>query len=289
MINMKALVTGSAGFIGSRLMKNLQQQGHDVTGLDIKTGLDLNDTKTLLELCKEHKFEAIYHLAAEKDARKGIDESIAVFGPNVSGTSSLMYSIYMGCLDSIKQLVFASSGGAIFNSTRPVKIDDSPNPAGIYGFSKQINEYMLRDFGKDYGISTSLLRLANVYGWENKTPRNVVAKWLELAYKKQQIEVYGATSRVRDYVYIDDVVDAFIAATPGTWNVGTGKPTTLEQILQGISSALGRKIDYVMKPYNKNENDYSVLDIVKTTWWRAKTPLQDGIKKTYDDMVRELE
>ncbi len=290
---MVSIVTGGSGFIGSRLVRALKERGEDVINIDLSAGRDLLDVELLLKLCKEHKPTAIYHLAANKNARATGEEATSVLEVNVAGSASLLYALYSNCMDSIKRFVFASTGGALFDIKQgeKAKPDDKPTPKGIYGFSKLVDEYIFSGFSKTYndaGIEFSTLRLANVYGWEIRKHKNVVAKWLELAYKGETLKVYNTLDMYRDYVYVDDVVEAFLKAPRGVWHISTGEPRSLAEVISIISKVMGKEPMYEIIKTNSSsiEVNYSALDPSSAKdWWKPKTTFEAGVEKTYKEML----
>ena len=242
---MKALVTGGAGFIGSNLVDRLLEAGNEVTIIDdLSTGAlanlepaiergarfvrgDIRDQAQVGELVGDRP-EVIFHLAAQMDVRVSVADPVFDGEVNILGTINLLEA----ARGSGSRLVFASTGGAIYGEGNgrelPFAEDAPPRPDAPYGQSKLSAEGYCGLYRRLYGVDTVALRLGNVYG-PRQNPHGeagVIAMFCGRLVKQQPVTVFGDGAQTRDYVYVDDVVDALLAAAEsereGPYNVGTG-------------------------------------------------------------------
>jgi len=243
---MNFLITGAAGFLGSALANQLAREGHQVRGLDdLSTGDpqalspdvhftrgDVNDRPKLWTLLQE--VDCVYHLAARVSVPESILYPREYNAVNVGGTVSLMEAMRdVG----IRRVVLASSG-AIYGDQelQPLSESQSPRPRSPYAVSKLAAEYYVRTIGELWGIETVCLRIFNAYGPGQHLPAShppVVPYFLRQAVRGGSLVVHGDGNQTRDYVYVDDVVTAMVAAStaPGldgmVINVGSGTETSL--------------------------------------------------------------
>ena len=243
---MNFLITGAAGFLGSALANQLAREGHQVRGLDdLSTGDpqalspdvhftrgDVNDRPKLWTLLQE--VDCVYHLAARVSVPESILYPREYNAVNVGGTVSLMEAMRdVG----IRRVVLASSG-AIYGDQelQPLSESQAPRPRSPYAVSKLAAEYYVRTIGELWGIETVCLRIFNAYGPGQHLPAShppVVPYFLRQAVRGGTLVVHGDGNQTRDYVYVDDVVTAMVAAStaPGldgmVINVGSGTETSL--------------------------------------------------------------
>ncbi|MEU6229240.1 NAD-dependent epimerase/dehydratase family protein [Streptomyces sp. NPDC047042] len=254
----KLLITGAAGFIGSALARRFLTDGHEVTTIDnLSTGhvdniptactaiiADLRVRETL-DALGDQRFDAIYHLAGQSGGAPSFDDPVYDLQANVQSTLLLLdYAKRTGC----PAFVYASSMAVYGDPGRlPVAEDDRLDPKTFYAVGKVASESYLRLHSKQ-GVGCTALRLNNTYGPGqdlSNLNQGMASIFLGQALSSRRIIVKGSRSRVRDLVYIDDTVEAFVAAgaavEPSTfrvYNVSTGVGTTVEQLLTLISSSL---------------------------------------------------
>ncbi|NCP16840.1 NAD-dependent epimerase/dehydratase family protein [bacterium] len=261
---MNFLITGAAGFLGSTLANQLAREGHQVRGLDdLSTGDpqalapdvhftrgDVNDRPKLWTLLQE--VDCVYHLAA----RVSVQESILYPGKynaaNVDGTVSLMEAMRdVG----IRRVVLASSG-AIYGDqqVQPLSEGLSPKPRSPYAVSKLAAEYYVRTIGTLWGIETVSLRIFNAYGPGQHLPPShapVVPYFLRQALRDGTLVVHSDGQQTRDYVYVDDVTAAMVAAAtaPGlnglVINVGSSTETSVRDLVRLVLEITGSKANVV--------------------------------------------
>jgi len=261
---MNFLITGAAGFLGSTLANQLAREGHQVRGLDdLSTGDpqalapdvhftrgDVNDRPKLWTLLQE--VDCVYHLAA----RVSVQESILYPGKynaaNVDGTVSLMEAMRDA---GIRRVVLASSG-AIYGDqqVQPLSEGLSPKPRSPYAVSKLAAEYYVRTIGTLWGIETVSLRIFNAYGPGQHLPPShapVVPYFLRQALRDGTLVVHSDGQQTRDYVYVDDVTAAMVAAAtaPGlnglVINVGSSTETSVRDLVRLVLEITGSKANVV--------------------------------------------
>jgi len=298
----RVLVTGGAGFLGSHLVDRLVELGHDVTCWDnLSTGsikninkkvlryfhkVDLKDFNALEMAAHSCTFDFVFHLASQINLRDSFANPHNDAQNNILGTLNLLRVIKM----HNSKVIFASTGGAIYSPKEkiPWNEDHAAIPESPYGISKLSVENYLRVLAPN----SAILRLANVYGPRQNAhgEAGVVAIFLEKILKNEHIKIFGNGLQTRDFVYVDDVVDAFVMAMlpdlTGIYNVSTGERTDVETIAKQLIR-LTKKDNTVIEihPAIKGELKHSALNHHKITaryGWRPKTALYNGLRKTVD-------
>jgi UDP-glucose 4-epimerase len=255
---MNFLVTGAAGFLGSALANRLAAAGHAVRAIDdlsagdparlspqvLFTRGDVNDRPKLWTLL--HDVECVYHLAARVSVPESVLYPREYNAVNVGGTVSVMEAMRDA---GVRRVVLVSSG-AVYGeqATQPLHEGLTPNPRSPYAVSKLCAEYYVRTIGALWGIETVALRVFNTYGPGQPLPAThapVIAHFLKHALTGASLVAYGDGSQTRDYVYVDDVVDALVAAATaqtvdrGVINVGSGKETSVRELVALVSDVAG--------------------------------------------------
>jgi UDP-glucose 4-epimerase len=261
---MNFLITGAAGFLGSALANQLAREGHQVRGIDdLSTGDpqalspdvhftrgDVNDRPKLWTLLQE--VDCVYHLAARVSVPESILYPREYNAANVGGTVSLMEAMRdVG----VKRVVLASSG-AIYGDQdlQPLTEGQTPRPRSPYAVSKLAAEYYVRTIGGLWGIETVSLRIFNAYGPGQHLPAShppVVPFFLRQATRSGTLVVHGDGNQTRDYVYVDDVVAAMIAAATApninglVINVGSGTEMSLRSLAKLVLDVTGSQANVV--------------------------------------------
>lgn len=250
-----SLVIGGKGFIGSHLIDALLAKGCRVRGFDLPglTPLEKNHTLNVdFELIEGDFLNEVdisnalvgcdicYHLVSTTNPKSSNDNPIFDVGSNILGTIRLLnYAIKAG----IKKIVFVSSGGTVYGvpSQIPIPEDHSTDPICSYGISKLAIEKYLDLFQRLYGLDYSVLRVANPYGERQQTNKGqgAIAVFLQKALCGEEIEIWGDGSVIRDYIHIDDVTSALLAAaeyngTRRIFNIGAGQGLSLNNVLDAI-------------------------------------------------------
>jgi UDP-glucose 4-epimerase len=256
---MRFLVTGGAGFLGSALCNSLVLEGHEVLAIDdlsagdpnrlaksvLFTRGDVSDIPKLWGLLQG--VACVYHLAARVSVPQSVLYPRDYNAVNVGGTVSVMEAMR----DAGVQRVVLVSSGAVYGeqATQPLHEDMIPNPDSPYAVSKLAAELYVRSIGKLWGIETVALRVFNAYGPGQQLPAShapVIPHFLKTAQIGASLIVHGDGEQTRDYVYVDDVAGAMVAAAtaPGidrqVINVGSGCETSVNQLVAAIGKALGK-------------------------------------------------
>jgi UDP-glucose 4-epimerase len=299
---MRVLVTGGAGFIGSHLADAFLQRGDTVLVVDdLSRGRAgrLNPVVTLHKrnvaaapspsaVIEESRPDLICHLAAQIDVRSSVDAPAEDAQVNVVGTVNVLAS----ALSVGARVIFASSGGALYGRDAPIPSDEDvlPLPESPYGIAKYCAEQYIGLYNRLHDTRHSALRLANVYG-PRQDPggdAGVIPIFCGAALAGRELTVYGDGSQTRDYVYVGDVVRAFLAAAdadrPGIWNVGTGTETSVLDLVRIIGGIAGRPLRPRLCPPRPGELARSVLDVSRADrelGWRASASLAQGIDAVY--------
>ncbi len=255
---MNILVTGAAGFLGSTLANRLIRLGHAVRGLDdlsagdpqrlspnvLLTRGDVNDRPKLWSLLQG--VECVYHLAARVSVPESVLYPRDYNTANVGGTVSLMEAVRdVG----VQRVVFVSSG-AVYGEQgqQPLHEGLPPQPGSPYAVSKLAAEYYVRTIGQLVGVTTLSLRVFNAYGPGQPLPAvhaPVIPRFLHQAQSGGSLVISGDGRQTRDYVYVDDVVDALVAAMAaepppnGVINIGSGQSTSVRELATAVMAAIG--------------------------------------------------
>ena len=307
-----ALVTGAAGFIGSHVCDRLIAEGYSVTGLDnlstgkqanLPDGFDLRQLDILepglSKIVDEVKPDLVFHLAAQ------ISVAVSTRAPqedaktNILGGINLLESLRNSMLEKTK-LIYITSGGTVYGEPDyiPIAETTSGQPLSPYGASKYAFEMYLPVYAKLCGLEYSILRLANVYG-PRQDPHGeagVVAIFTKAMLNGLQPSIYGDGSDTRDYVYVDDVVDAVIqtidTVDSGPYNVGTGIETSTKAIFQMIADACGFDMPPITAPSRAGDINRIALDVGrarKGLGWSPGITIEAGLKRTVDWFRKDLQ
>ncbi len=306
---MRTLVTGAAGFIGSTLVDRLLADGHTVVGIDdLSTGRRPNLTSaeahpngTFIEadivdadlgaIVADAKPEVIFHLAAQISVRHSVDNPQFDATVNVVGTIRLAEAART---HGVRKIVHTSSGGSVYGTppVYPTGEDVPTDPASPYAASKVAGEVYLNTFRNLYGLDCSHIAPGNVYG-PRQDPHGeagVVAIFAKALLAGQSTKIFGDGTDSRDYVYVDDVVDAFVkaageAGSGQRFNVGTGVSTSVRDLHTAIAKAAGAPDDPEFLPPRLGDLRKSQLDISRAAQvlgWRPQVGIDEGIERTVD-------
>jgi UDP-glucose 4-epimerase len=296
------LITGAAGFLGSNLANRLTREGHHVRGLDdLSTGDpqvlngevhftrgDVNDRPKLWTLLQE--VDCVYHLAARVSVPESIIYPREYNAANVGGTVSLMEAMRdVG----VRRVVFISSG-AVYGDQQdqPVRETAIPYPRSPYAVSKLAAEFYVRTIGDLWGIETVSLRVFNAYGPGQHLPPShppVIPNFLRQAIRGGTIVVHGDGSQTRDYVYVDDVVSAMIAAAtaPGldnqVINIGSGSQTSVRELVRLMLETARSQVEVMYNPRNDPGVSRLCADISlarEKLGYQPSISLADGLRLT---------
>lgn len=298
---MKILVTGGAGFIGSHIVDRYISLGHEVAVADnLSTGkrefvnpkakfykMDIGDPK-LKDIFRIEQPDIVNHHAAQIDIPKSVDDPVYDAQVNIMGSLSIIqYSKEYG----VKKIIFASSGGAVYGrpNSLPVPEEHAKRPASPYGISKLCIENYLFATTTYSPLDYTILRYANVYG-PRQNPygeAGVCAIFINRMLSKESCILYGRGDPIRDYVYIQDIVDANVLAlnkgSQAIYNLGTGIGTKVIEIYQLLKKITGTNSIPEYKPLRHGELEKIYLDCRKAKEeleWAPKVGLMEGLEKT---------
>ena len=305
---MRVMVTGGAGFIGSTLCDRLLAEGHEVDVVDdLSSGtlgnladarskpsrrfmfhrLDIRSTG-LVDLITSRRPEVILHLGAQMDVRVSVMKPLFDAEVNILGS----LNVCQGALAAgSRKVVFAGSGGTLYGEPDelPVREGHSQHPLSPYGVSKKAVGDYLHYYREIQGLDSTVLALANVYG-PRQDPHGeagVVAIFAGKLLARDRATVFGDGSQTRDFVYVDDVVDAFVRAMDKgsglTINIGTGVETSVQRLYD----TMAQLADFPEPPKygdaRAGELERSALDPGRATAhlaWEPRTDLETGLSRT---------
>jgi UDP-glucose 4-epimerase len=312
---MKALVTGGAGFIGSTLADRLLDEGYDVDVVDdLSTGSLANLARAragrkgrfsfhrldvrapaMVDLIVHRRPEIIFHLAAQADvrvsvARPGFDAEVNVLGS---------LNVCQGALAAgTGKIVFAGSGGTLYGVPEdlPVREGHPQRPISPYGVAKKAVGDYLHYYREVHGLEYTVLALANVYG-PRQDPHGeagVVAIFAAKLLARERPTIFGDGEQTRDFVYVDDTVDAFVRATEKAGglivNIGTGEETTVQHLFDVMARVTGFKDPAHYAPARTGELQRSALDPGRAAihlGWKPWTGRDEGLRQTLEWFRRQ--
>ena len=298
------LVTGGAGFIGSHIARRLLDDGHEVVIIDnVTTGqeenlpqgarfvnLDISRPEGI-QMIPNEKFDGILHLAAQSSGEISHDNPSHDLTTNALGTLFLLE----WCRENNAGHFLYASSMAIYGLTDkvPVQEDQQLDPYSFYGISKQAAEQYVRHYAS-LGLDTTILRMFNVYGpGQNlgNMKQGMVSIYLAYIARGESIEVKGSLDRFRDYVYIDDVADAWIACLQNpscfgnVYNLGSGEKTLVKELLPQLISAWGE--DPAVYPFEELEGTPGdqfgiypdITNLRRDANWEPRVSLTEGLSR----------
>ncbi|MHB8544206.1 MAG: NAD-dependent epimerase [Leptospirales bacterium] len=327
---MHVLITGAAGFIGSSLSIRLLEAGHTVLGIDnlndyyevsLKESrlkrlmqhsgfsfqkLDISDRTGILSLFESRPFPVVYNLAAQVGVRYALENPFSYIDTNLSGFGNILE----GCLRSgTEHLIYASSSSVYGgNLKQPFSEHHSTeHPISLYAATKKANELLAHSYAHIHGLSTTGLRFFTVYGpWGR--PDMALFKFANLIIRNEPIPVFGQGNMIRDFTFIDDIVESLVrimdkkpvpntawngqspdpATSPAPYriyNIGNKNPVPLMRYIEVLEDCLGRKAikEFLPQQSGDMQSTYADTDeLEKLTGFRPKTSIEEGIRKFVD-------
>jgi len=299
---MNFLITGAAGFLGSALANQLAREGHQVRGLDdLSTGDpqalapdvhftrgDVNDRPKLWTLLQE--VDCVYHLAARVSVPESILYPREYNAVNVGGTVSLMEAMR----DVGVRRVMLASSGAIYGNQKIQPLTEAlpPKPLSPYAVSKLAAEYYIRTIGTLWGIETVCLRIFNAYGPGQHLPPShppVVPYFLRQALRGGTLVLHSDGQQTRDYVYVDDLTAAMVAAAtaPGlnglVINVGSSTETSVRDLVRLVMEITGSKANVIYNSQTEGGVSRMCADLslaAEKLNYKPAIPLEEGLRLT---------
>jgi UDP-glucose 4-epimerase len=303
-----AIVTGGAGFIGSHVADALLEGGVSVVVVDDLTSGErarVNPEAEFVELSIVEKSEleslfdrvrpsAVYHLGAQSSV------TVSTKDPNRDGTVNVLGTLNV--LEAAKRFeaptVFTSTGGALYGNEAPIPTSEDrlPAPLAPYGASKWAGEAYLQTWAHATGIPNAVCRLGNVYG-PRQSPHGeagVVSIFSHRLWKGERPLLFGHGRPTRDYIHVQDVVSAMLAAsgTQGVFNVATGRETDVFTLLELLQRAAGTELEPELAELRPGELERSCMDpsrAARELGWTAAITIEQGIPETYASLVEGFE
>jgi UDP-glucose 4-epimerase len=307
---MRVLVTGGAGFIGSHLTDALVGRGDEVTVVDdLSTGseanlsgalaagaalevLDIREAPALTALFEQVRPELVFHLAAQADVRKSIDDPAFDASVNVLGTINVLEAARK---TGARRLVNTSTGGGIYGDVDQIPTPETvvPQPMAAYGQSKQCAEQYCAWAQRLYGFSSVTVRYGNVYGPRQNPDGDagVIAIFCGRALNGRPATIFGDGTQTRDYIYVGDIVAANLLAAEhpeahGAYNIGTEVESTVLDLVHALKACLpdGTAFSPQFADARLGELQRSALDATRARTelgFVAQTTLRDGIRETF--------
>jgi len=305
---MKAIVTGAAGFIGSHLCQRLLKEQWSVVGVDnfdefydpkIKRGnikdclqnkrfrlveADIRDLAGMNKIAADGA-DVIVHLAAKAGVRPSIEQPAVYTDVNVNGTVAMLEAAKN---NGINKFVFASSSSVYGNNKKvPFSEDDNVDfPISPYAATKKAGELICHTYHHLYGIAMTCLRFFTVYG-PRQRPDLAIHKFARLIEAGNPIPVFGDGSMMRDFTYIDDIIDGTVAAINKCdryhiYNLGESRPITVKDLITEIEKALGKKAVIERLPLQPGDVEQTFADVTKAgrdLGYSPNTEISEGLKR----------
>ncbi len=304
---MRAAVTGGAGFIGHHLVRALLAQGHQVTVIDdfstgqrarlapLRNRISITEASVLTPAALDQTFadcEVVFHEAAIASVARSFLEPRTTNDVNVSGTIEVVLA---AARSGVRRLILAGSS-AVYGVPQelPCRESQRTDPTSPYGASKLAAEHYVHTLGRLHGVETTVLRYFNVYG-PGQDPMAeyaaVVPRFITAVLDGTRPTINGTDDISRDFVYIDDVVEANLLAARasipncGTYNIASGSRTSLRELLHAVCVAAGREVEPEYGPPRSGDIRHSQADITlarEALGYRAQVPLGEGVGRTLE-------
>jgi UDP-glucuronate 4-epimerase len=320
---MTLLLTGVAGFIGAALASRLLRDGESVFGIDnlcpyydvtLKearlallqpqpgfrfANIDIADRAAVASLFERERFDRVVHLAAQVGVRYSLEQPLMYVDSNLVGFSHILEGARA---QRVRHFVFASTS-AVYGGNRKLPFSESDNvdhPITLYGATKKANELTAHSYAHLYGLPCTGLRFFTVYGpWTR--PDMALFKFARAIVAGEKLPVYNSGRMVRDFTYIDDVVEAvtrLLARRPATgegddvtnapyrvFNIGCGRRVELLDYIRALETAFGREAELQLLPMQPGDMEATMADVSRleeVTGYRPSTTVEEGVRRFVD-------
>ena len=291
---MRYLVTGAAGFIGSQLVRTLLERGHDAVGWDAFTdyydpalkhenaaGLPVDRVDLAVDPLDLDEFDGVFHLAGQP----GVASFGGVFTVYVRQNVLASQRLFEAAVTAGVRVVFASSSSIYGDAARyPTPEDMSPCPLAPYGITKLACEHLAHAYAAEFGLEVVTVRYFTIYG-PRQRPDMAFTKMVSCLAEGRPFELYGDGTQSRSFTYVDDAVEATIAAleraAPGaTFNVGGGTEVSMLEAIETLGRIAKRRLEVVRMPRRAGDATRTAADTTRihaALGWEAKTPFEEGL------------
>lgn len=292
---MNILLTGGAGFIGSHIAEKYIEKGHNVTIIDnLSVGrkdwipneaefiqADIRDESELEKVFDKNNFDIVNHHAAHNDAMSSLEKPVEDAENNIIGSIKLLEKIME---NNVERVIYASSGGLSYGEPQnlPTTEEHEMKPVYPYGISKHSFEHYLELYNQLYGLEFVTLRYGSVYG--PRATGGVIKNFLEAIKDKEEPVIFGDGSQTRDFIHVEDVVEANIKALrngSGFYNIGTSTETSIEELWELISDITNYEKEPEYEERWLGDIDRCKLDYSKAEKelnWTPEKGLRESIK-----------
>ena len=301
-MNMKALVTGCAGFIGSHLVDKLLEHGYEVIGIDcftdyypreikeknLSNALKNNNFKLvkedILEMDKLPEVDYVFHLAAQAGVRASWGKSFEIYTRNNIEATQRLLEFYKS--KDLKKFVYASSSSVYGDAELPMKENSLLKPVSPYGVTKLAGENLCYLYWKNHGVPTVSMRYFTVYG-PRQRPDMAIHKFVKAIFRGDEITVFGDGTQTRDFTYVDDAVEVNILAAESNsvgevFNIGGGSRISVNDLIEMMDNIIGKKakVKYIEK--QKGDVRDTLADVSnarKKMNWKPKIDIYHGLRE----------
>lgn len=281
---MKTLITGSSGFIASKLVEKLKKQGHQVFPFDIQTGQDLMDFEQLEKAIKD--VDVVYHLAAQANFIQMIDKPYEGTVLNIDAT----HNVANLCAKYKKWLIYISTVCVYGNQKiEPTNEKSLPNPSELYAETKLSGECVVKGYGSTFGMDWTILRIATIYGEEMRSALGLHIFFTQ-AMKGENITVHGNGEQLRTLTYIDDITDGMITVINSDKSkneifiISSEQRISANKMAEDIKKITGSNSKIIHIPQRLNQTfkeDFDVSKAKRLLKWETKVSWEEGLEKTY--------